>query len=1638
MSALPTCYECDERGRRSSVCLFCFPSASTITALISSARIRPLMTQDLKIRRDTGRRQISGAGVRLYDGVPFGRPLGNRRHERPALDIPPRKKRRITQYEVDDSQEQDVAAIENSGPEEARGNTNQQLILHAHFNDEDSSEDDGEFEPEERGSDASDEDMEELEVDLPHLGGEGQSPDPEPEQGNSTNREVIEPCLEDVEDPAVRSTIRKLHAAFPESSLAVCKYIYIYAEHDISKAYHGLAKGFASVQPKSAITESIQGQQRLTVPKTRSKAVSAPPADGSEDEESEDPMVNYYDQHGLPPGSITISKSGKALKFTDDAIQGSSSKDHPDSRRSSVVSNKSVRFAIDEKLSNGLESTPFIDKMSLNDLTSEKDTSSCSSDESSSSEEEESDSDSIDSSDKSSDKASTGKSSSSSEEDEDDVDPAGRDVSSDSESDSSSESTSDEEPEEASSKPQNATAPTEQSAAKVNKAAIALAVSKQGPVAPGEGAKKTKRRNDRRRKLNALNRFKEKGILPAGTTLTEFNELQPEQLESPEVASAALGNVKEFLKSAEITHAAARAVAKSHEFEQRRQELLASLADGGIEVGISAVQKQASPLTASADLSMSNPIEVRQTEARKTSSPPPTETLRQDAGVNMDVDKPAKSTPTSASPKVSSPVISNIESIPSSEPSSRPPRRKLDLGAGKRLLFGSLGIKPPKTKQDEDKIRLDLMKIVRPLVKSKEVEEPSATRTEVEDDNPDAWKSKITYRAVECVDEDVELSEPPFPFVQRWDPQQRGKRKKDQRDQAQYYDEPRASKKQKRRKGKHSQAEEHTYADENIELNYDDNPMEGNDGSFGKQSMFDTQDSNASLRPDDLAPLPDNPSALPDLKQGAAKVAMTIAFKVLEMSAATKWQPQVSPYRTAIVISITDSGNLQLSLALRDRTASTKVYDEETGERLYDKFEMPDDDEEEEENDGNLCLSFGELVDPKILREPPCDSVCDDASMKDVPSKESAKLDTSVTLSSEEESAEAQFSHVTETVLDSDVQDSLPKDNVSAVTDDVEVDMNKSLAVEVQDTPISGPALEGETGEEQAMAYPATPAFRGRSEFSITAETPSRQIAEENARAICHGVKGTGFCSDVSSSIARGMDNGTIDSPGDSAAFNRLMNDMAATPNETPYSPKFNGPDASPPRSKEQPPKAMAMNSSSVLEQESLNESTPPVQLDQSSWEPIESRLESPTPPPAAHGENTSQDPEERLQSQPESLSPPGSPTPEPEPKKKVSALKVPIGRAQALWEQLAGPKSRRASDDTSATSEIISQEPALSPIAPQTADVSNTSIQYPKLSMGSSFTSQVTDHGRQPDYTFEDSTVNVDTPKNLSADKGTSSKDYEHIDSASSAEPVIPVSKTMGNKQNFDRLSDSEPELPTRNPVNGIASSASHVQDAEEEPSSDFDFPDLKTLSQISQSQIQSRTIKTERPSVPPKSRKEAKKDTSIKSDGESSDDDRDVTPKPVRILNNGSQNQVSLAEGMDKPSSKHRIASSSSQPPKLPSSLLSRSRSFQARPTQSQPIPAGSQMVDLTLSSSDSESDAELVIPAKKFDDSRSTTFKDYRLDSDDDDDQDEHLPKKTAWVTKSKPTQDGQGSRRHTRNATEDSSRTGLGARTRTFGR
>ncbi|UKZ74884.1 hypothetical protein TrVFT333_002554 [Trichoderma virens FT-333] len=303
------------------------------------------------------------------------------------------------------------------------------------------------------------------------------------------------------------------------------------------------------------------------------------------------------------------------------------------------------------------------------------------------------------------------------------------------------------------------------------------------------------------------------------------------------------------------------------------------------------------------------------------------------------------------------------------EPAKR--HARVDMGAGRRLVFGALGLKTPANKADEQKIRDSLMKDVRPLVNPRVMQDNGADDTNEqppdnnEGEDTDSWREKIIYKAVECCHEDMTLSEPPFPF--RASENYQADTSYD--DSAYYYDEEfdedqyvaETRKKSRKKKGKSASLQNGSanQDEQDVVLDYDEAPI--------KSSQFTDVD--------DLPSLPTDIKALPLLEPTSAQPGMVITWNQLVMSKATNWQPEMLPV-TGLIVPGGENGALHVILAKRDREDNEKMYDEVTGERVYGKFEVPDLDEGgEEEDTGFRSLQWAEMIEPRILQEAPTDEV---------------------------------------------------------------------------------------------------------------------------------------------------------------------------------------------------------------------------------------------------------------------------------------------------------------------------------------------------------------------------------------------------------------------------------------------------------------------------------------------------------------------------------------------------------------------------------------------------------------------------------------------------------------------------------------
>jgi hypothetical protein len=249
------------------------------------------------------------------------------------------------------------------------------------------------------------------------------------------------------------------------------------------------------------------------------------------------------------------------------------------------------------------------------------------------------------------------------------------------------------------------------------------------------------------------------------------------------------------------------------------------------------------------------------------------------------------------------------------------------------------------------------------------------------EDYSDAWKEKIILSAVECCREGVVYSTPPFPFRQRWDPQQQLKGQQGQ-------------KRKRKQRVDYGSLDGHEEAFDEYEgeegdpsttvLNYDDDEEDAADAETSSflQGQVEDQLLNDIAAANDLPALPSDMSILKTARLADMVPGAVIAYKIAEVSAATKWCPEVSAYKTAIVLKDDDDENedataddgkkvgkgndglaFKVQLAVRDRVPAK--YDEQ-GKRVFEAFE--EIMEEDEVDDGVREVRFEELVEPRVVQ----------------------------------------------------------------------------------------------------------------------------------------------------------------------------------------------------------------------------------------------------------------------------------------------------------------------------------------------------------------------------------------------------------------------------------------------------------------------------------------------------------------------------------------------------------------------------------------------------------------------------------------------------------------------------------------------
>lgn len=1003
--------------------------------------VRVLDQDDRRRRRTSGRLQISSDGRHLVDGVPFGRPRLRAPTGRPAVHIPPRKRARLTYTQQDGAEHDSPTLLLTDGRELKDGDRPSHLQIPADPGDTDSDTDDQDFacddddDLDDSSTESSYEEQTDNEIEEAPTDHEDEDDEDEDEEDEEDGAEVegldqearelaVENAALEVPNPPRTQTLSldtldkltALRATFPTAPVDLLEKVLAASQDDLRTTYNVLSEGFDPQMSQEAIVIWKPGAGNLGVNLGQSHGlVNSASTDGIvsglstrkrklnehspvEDSDNDDDdgegygtsLWRKYDHAGFPPGTIT---SGTGLSHMA-AISASfgSSKVNGNSEATSATLKALTAEPVDEDddtsssgSSSDSSASDESDDASDEESSSEGSRSSSSSAESSDADSESSDTSSegprrrtsndghiqsSSGSDSGSDSDSDSDSGSDSGpeeypfetanhkdptavENESDESSDSSDGTSDDSSDSESSGTdsNSESGEDADDRHHNTKVPPSSAIAMAHAMPQARPASSNPmqtnpasiPVPPGAGKESTKRRNVRRRAAKLAKKEVHRPDDQITNSSTTIKGIPTEG--EPSIAE------------------------KMALFEAKRKALLDAIATGGIEVG------------PSGETTLDHTFAETDGVKRKR-------TGQKNSGQLHDKNKAAVET------------TDELLGDDREESSPSQKRRRIDLGVSRRLVFGALGLRNPKNKQDEDKMRDKLQTDAQPRATQQPSSQPRPPTDEVvsinDDQDINAWKLKINYRAVECCQDGIELSPAPFPFQQRWDPQQQylsaskknkrgGQSKRAQRNHSQYYDDDvRPGKKREHYNSSrildsgygHSHDGYNAAPEVDVMLNYDDTEnQDHNHDNDPENEISQVTDL------DDLPSLPKDVSVLPLLRLEQAKIGMVITWQKWSCSSATSWQPQLSRV-TAIVATVdNDAAELKVCLAKRDRCldGNEKRYDNITGQRIYDRFEAPDlgeddgadgDQDDADMDEGYRIVPWTDIQDPRILQEP--------------------------------------------------------------------------------------------------------------------------------------------------------------------------------------------------------------------------------------------------------------------------------------------------------------------------------------------------------------------------------------------------------------------------------------------------------------------------------------------------------------------------------------------------------------------------------------------------------------------------------------------------------------------------------------------
>ncbi|KAL1636686.1 hypothetical protein SLS58_009673 [Diplodia intermedia] len=323
-------------------------------------------------------------------------------------------------------------------------------------------------------------------------------------------------------------------------------------------------------------------------------------------------------------------------------------------------------------------------------------------------------------------------------------------------------------------------------------------------------------------------------------------------------------------------------------------------------------------------------------------------------------------------------------------------RKRIDVGSFRRLTMGSLGLRTPKNKEEEQKLRDKIAADASGRGKKKSYGEASMQEDEKEPEDlqdPDSWKSRVELIAFEVSDENVQqLSAPSFPFQQRWDPQQHYWQYEGY--EQQYEPKKKSKKKSKRNNRTDEEPEQYYEPNENEDwgiLDYDE-PAEAD--AAQSQLLQETQDaqsmSGASSKhkktdgqtnaSDDFPSLPSDVTTLQNIVAEDIRTGSMVVYKEMEVSELTGWQPIVSDYRRAKVLD-TEEDAVYLQLAALDvpRKLPKTRSGNQDGMLESKTFDVTEDGEEDP---SRRWVEFSNIAELWLLQAAPSDQA-EDVQMTD-------------------------------------------------------------------------------------------------------------------------------------------------------------------------------------------------------------------------------------------------------------------------------------------------------------------------------------------------------------------------------------------------------------------------------------------------------------------------------------------------------------------------------------------------------------------------------------------------------------------------------------------------------------------------------